>query len=225
MVLRVKALGQSDRDALVILPGITATREKEAFLKEYFDTHTDYEVFLPRLWQGLGIRGSARRLHRFMEARVKPAGYASVHFLSYISGGFILRAMLSRWPLPNIGRLVHVRSPLQEQVPGLVISMHGRVAAFLVKGWMMFDLASAWKDRLPFAQTAHPQGLILERGVSKMAVKLGLKDSDFDGIRNSGKFVVPAANETLVVPESHDEAYTSETMLGRMVSFFKAGKF
>ena len=214
-----------NKEALVILPGITATPAKQVFLRNYFETHTDYQVFLPRLWQRLGIRGSAWQLHRFMEKRVKPSRYASVHFLSYISGGFILRAMLSRSLLVNIGRLVHVRSPLQEQVPGLVISTHGRVAAFLVKGRMMFDLASAWKDRLPFANTGHVQGLIIERGLSEMAAKLGLEGSDFDGIRNSGEFVVAAADEELVVPESHDEVYTSEALLARMVSFFKVGKF
>jgi hypothetical protein len=214
-----------NKEALVILPGITATSRKQAFLKNYFNTHTDYDVFLPCLWQGLGIRGSAWQLHRFLDRRVRPTRYAQVNFLSYISGGFILRAMLSRWPLVNVGHIVHVRSPLQEQVPGLVISTHGRVAAFLVKGRMMFDLASTWKDRLPFARTRHLQGLILERRVSEMAAKLGLNDSDFDGIRNSGGFVVPVADETLVVPESHDQVYTSEVLLARMVSFFKAGRF
>ena len=214
-----------NKEALVILPGITATPAKRVFLRNYFDTHTDYDVFLPQLWQSLGIRGSAWQLHRFLEKRMKPSGYALVHFLSYISGGFILRAMLSRWPLVNVGRLVHVRSPFQERVPGLVILTRGRLVAFLVKGRMMFDLASTWKDRLPFAKTGHLQGLIVERGLSKMAAKLGLKDSDFDRIRDSEEFIVPAADETLVVPESHDQVYTSEVLLGRMVNFFKAGKF
>jgi len=54
---------------------------------------------------------------------------------------------------------------------------------------------------------------------------LGLEGSDFDGIRNGGEFVVAAADEELVVPESHDEVYTSEALLARMVSFFKVGKF
>ena len=213
------------RDALVILPGITATPAKQAFLKGFFDSYTGCDVFLPHLWQALGIHGSAWQLHRFLRKRVKPSKYASVHFLSYISGGFILRAAFLRWPLPNIGRLVHVRSPLQEQVPGLVISTYGRVAALLLKGRMMFDLAAAWKDELPFARTGHGQGLILERGLSKMAAELGLKDSDFDTIRDSGKFIVPPADETLLVPESHDEVYTSEALLGRVVSFIKSGRF
>jgi hypothetical protein len=214
-----------NRDALIILPGITATPAKRAFLKRFFDASTTYDVFLPRLWQALGIHGSARQLHRFLRTRVKSSRYTLVHFLTYISGGFILRAMLSRWPLANVGRLVHVRSPLQEQVPGLVISTYGRVAALLLKGRMMFDLASPWKDELPFAGSQHAQGLILERGLSRAAAKLGVKDSDFDAIRHSDKFVVPPVHQTLVVPESHDEVYTSEALLGRMASFFKSGEF
>jgi hypothetical protein len=212
-------------EALVILPGITATAAKQAFLRQYLDTHSDCDVFLPKLWQSLGIRGAAWQLHHYLAKRVQPTRYTSVHFLSYISGGFILRAMLCRWPLANIGRLVHVRSPLQEQVPRLVISTYGRPAALLAKGRMMFDLSSAWKDRLPFATTGELQGLVLERGLSEMAAKLGVKGSDFEGIRNSGQFVVPAADETLIVPESHDEVYTSESLLAHVVSFVKTGKF
>jgi hypothetical protein len=214
-----------NRHALILLPGITATPTKEALVRCYFRTHTTYDVFLPRLWQGLGIRGAAWRLHRFLDRRVRPSSYISVHFLAYISGGFILRAMLARWPLANTGRLIHVRSPLQEQVPGLVIARFGRVAAFLVKGRMMFDLAAQWKDRLPFASTAFSQGLILEKGLSRVASQLGLKDSDFDRFRNDRSFVLPSADETLLAPESHDEVYTSPSLLGRMVSFFKTGKF
>lgn len=214
-----------DHDALVILPGITATPAKQAFVKDFLGSATDYDVFLPRLWQALGIRASARQLHRFLRNRVQTARYASVHFLSYISGGYILREMLSRWPLPNVGRLVHIRSPLQEQVPGLVISTYGRMAALLMKGRMMFDLASPRKDELPFAATPHAQGLVVERGLSKLASELGLKDTDFDALRDAGKFVVPPVDETLIVPESHDEVYTSEALLGRVARFFTSGRF
>jgi hypothetical protein len=213
------------QDALIILPGITATSPKRTFLKNYFGNRTSYDVFVPRLWQALGIRGSARQLQFFLRRRVKPLRYGAVHFLSYISGGFILRAMLSRWPLANIGRLVHVRSPLQEQVPGLVIAKHGRLAIALVGGRMLFDLASRWKDDLPCPSTKREQGLILEGGLSKAAANLGVKASDFDALRGSGDFVVPAAGETLLVPESHDDVYTSEALLAHVVRFFESGKF
>jgi len=216
---------ETRREALVVLPGITATPAKQAFLRAFLETHSGCDVFLPRLWQAVGIRGSAWQLHRFLRTRVEESRYAAVHFLSYISGGFILRAAMSRWPLANIGRLVHVRSPLQEQVPGRVISTYGRVAAFFLKGRMMFDLASPWKDELPFAKTRHSQGMILERGLSKMGAALGLKASDFEALRQNGGFIVPPVDETLIVPESHDEVYTSESLLGCVVHFIQSGKF
>ena len=211
-----------NKEALIILPGITATPEKQAFVKKFFCEHTDYDVYLPRLWQNLGIRGAARQLQRFMD---RHAGYERVHFLTYISGGFILRYMLWRRPLPNIGRLVHVRGPIQERVPGLVILKHGRLAAFMIKGLMMFDLSAPWRNEIPFATTSHPQGLVIEKGVAKLAAELGLKADDFDRLRNGPEFKIPAADDTWLAAESHDEAYTSEALLGRMVSFFKTGKF
>ena len=209
-------------EALVILPGITASPEKQAFVENYFRAHTDYDVYLPRLWQNLGIRGAARQLQRFM---ARHAGYERVPFLTYISGGFILRCMLWRRPLPNIGRLVHVRGPIQEQVPGLVIKKHGRIAAFMIKGLMMFDLSAPWRNQLPFAATPHPQGLVIEQGVAKLAAELGLKPEDFDRFRNAPEFKIPAADETWLAAESHDEVYTSKALLGRMAGFFKTGKF
>lgn len=210
------------KEALIILPGITATPEKQTFVETYFRAHTDYDVFLPGLWQNLGIRGAARQLQSFMD---RHAGYERVHFLTYISGGFILRCMLWHRPLPTIGRLVHVRGPIQEQVPELVIKRHGRIAAFMIKGLMMFDLSAPWRNQLPFAMTQHPQGLVIEKGVAKLAAELGLKAEDFDRLRNGPEFKIPAAAETWLAAESHDEVYTSEALLGRMVSFFKTGKF
>ena len=58
-----------------------------------------------------------------------------------------------------------------------------------------------------------------------MGAALGLKASDFDAIRDSDRFIVPPVDETLLVPESHDEVYTSEALLGHVVSFIKSGKF
>ena len=211
-----------NKEALIILPGITATPEKQAFVESYLRAHTDYEVLLPRLWQNLGIRGAARQLQKFMD---RHSGYERVHFLTYISGGFILRDMLCRRPLPHIGRLVHVRGPIQEQVPGLVIKQHGRIAAFMIKGLMMFDLSAPWRNEIPFAATPLAQGLVIEKGVSKLAAELGLKAEDFDRLRNAPEFKIPPADDTWLAEESHDEVYTSEPRLGRMANFFATGKF
>lgn len=211
-----------NKEALIILPGITATPEKQAFIESYFRTHTDYDVYLPPIWQNLGIRGAARQLRRFMNGH---GDYERVHFLCYISGGFILRYWLWKFPFPRIGRLVNVRGPIQEQVPGLVIKKNGRIAAFMIKGLMMFDLSASWRNQIPFAMTSHPQGLVIEKGVAKLAAELGLRAEDFDRLRNGPEFKIPLADDTLVAAESHDEVYTSEALLGRMVSFFKSGKF
>jgi hypothetical protein len=214
-----------NKEALIILPGITATPEKRMFVKKYFCKCMNCDVYLPSIWQTLGIRGAAGQLQRFMNSRIVPSRYELVHFLTYISGGFILRHMLWRRPQPNVGRLVHVRSPIQEQVPGLVIKKQGRVAAFMIRGLMMFDLSAAWRNQLPFAMTRHPQGLIIEKGVTELAAELGLKAEDFDRWRNGSEFKVPAVDETWLAAESHDEVYTSHALLGRIASFFKTGKF
>lgn len=211
-----------NQEALVILPGITATPDKQWVVREFFCAHTDYDVYLPGLWQGLGIRLSAFGLRRFVR---KLGAYERVHFLAYISGGFILRYWLAQFPFPRVGRIVNVRGPIQEQVPGLVIRKHGRIAAFLIKGRMMFDLSADWRNHIPFAAAPLGQGLVIERGVSKLAAQLGLKAEDFDRLSKDSEFRIPPAGETWFASESHDEVYTSEALLGRVVSFLKTGKF
>lgn len=208
-------------EALVVLPGITANAAKTAFLLEYFERHLAFPVFLPKLWQPLGIRGAARRLHRFL-AKIGP--FDRIHFLAYVSGGFILRAALPVAGAP-IGRLVYVRSPIQEEVPGRFIRQRGRLAAVLGGGRMLFDLSSGWKDDLPYPVPSGAQGLVIERGVSRLARKLGLDADDFDGLRHSPGFRIPAANETWEAAESHDDAYTSAALLARIARFLATGTF
>ena len=209
------------KTALIILPGITANPLKRRFVYDYLCRHTACEVHLPRLPQRLGIRASARRLSRFLRPFKL---YDQVHVLAYISGGFILRAASLPVDFPW-GRLLYVRSPLQEEVPRRFIARHGRLAAFLAHGRMLFDLSSDWKDHLPYPVTTSQQGLVLEHGVSQLAQKLGLNTADFARFRTAAGFQLPAAGKIWEAGESHDDVYTAQPLLERMTRFFMNGTF
>ena len=214
--------GRGTTEALVILPGITADAAKKAFVLDFFRKRLKADVFLPRLWQSLGIRGAAAQLRRFLK-RTTP--YARVHFLAYISGGFILRAALNGKPPANIGRIVQVRGAIQEQVPRRFIEQRGRLAAALGRGRMLFDLAAPCRHALPSVPTPHEQGLVIERGVSKLAAELGFSAADFTPLRESPDFIIPPCADMLEAEESHDEVYTSVKLLGRIAAFFETGSF
>jgi len=213
------------REALVILPGVTADRRKRAFVAEYFRSHTRFDVFVPVLWQRLGLPFCAGQLRRFIERRIASAGYDQVHFLCYISGGFILRLAASGWRFDRCGRVVFVRSPLQEQVPTLLVERYGRLLTLIKAGKMVVDLAGGAKDRLPLPRTAQDQGLVLERGVSQLASSLGLRPEDFEGLKAAGEFNLPGGRGVLLAEESHDEVYTSELLLDRVACFLARGSF
>ncbi|MGZ5532874.1 MAG: hypothetical protein ACXWEU_13545, partial [Methylomonas sp.] len=103
-------------EALVILAGITASRGDKFHLRDYYRRNTRFKVFLPNLCQYFGIRFAARLLCAFLKQnRLKD--FKRCHFICYISGGFVLRCASTAYLLPNLGRIVYLRSPLQERVP------------------------------------------------------------------------------------------------------------
>jgi hypothetical protein len=213
------------RRALVILPGVTADRRKRSFVRAYCRSHGRRDVFVPALWQRLGLRASAHRLRRFLRRTVDRAGYDRVDFLCYISGGFVLRAAFAHRPFPYRGRIVFVRSPLQEQVPARLVERRGRLLTALVAGRMVVDLAGPAAARVPPLQTPEDQGIVLERGLSRLARRLGLAAADFDALRSRGDWAPAGCREVWLAAESHDEAYTSPAMLDRVLAFLAHGTF
>lgn len=209
------------KEALVILPGITADSAKRTFVLDYFARHTSFEVLLPPLWQSFGIRGAAGQLRRFLD---KLGPYDRIHFLAYISGGFILRAAMMADRLP-LGNIVYVRAPVQEEVPPRFIRHRGRLVAALCWGRMLFDLSSDGKDELPYPCTPGVQGLVIEHGISRLAGKLGLQAQDFIRLRYSARFKIPVVKDTWEARESHDDVYTSAALLARIAQFLTTDTF
>jgi len=211
-----------EKEALVILTGITADASKKAHVRDYFRDNTEYEVFLPRLCQFCGIDGAARQLAWFL-ARHKIGRFPRCHFICYISGGFILRQALSVKPIANLGRVVYLRSPFQEAVPERVIEQLGSIAAAFSNGKMLFDLASRDKDRLPVIHAE--DGVILEKGVSNMAAQLGIRAEQFDAYRHREAFCLPPSKAVFCTELSHDQVYTTDALLARIAVFLESGSF
>lgn len=211
-----------NKEALIILTGITANSAKKECVRSYFREYCGYEVFLPGLWQFFGITFAAWQLCRFLKAK-NIERFPRCHFICYISGGFILRQAFSIEPLSNLGRIVYVRSPFQEQVPALTIKKLGFIAAALSHGKMLFDLAGSDKNQLPLIDAE--DGVILETGVSQFAAWLGIQRSDFDHYLHSEDFYLPPTQEMTTTALSHDDVYTSDELLAVMAGFLKSGRF
>ncbi|MBS3955174.1 MAG: hypothetical protein KGZ88_19655 [Methylomicrobium sp.] len=210
------------RQALVLLTGITANSAKKSHLLSYFQQNSRFSVFLPGLCQYFGVKFAANQLVRFLDHH-KLADFSKCHFICYISGGLILRSALASQPLANTGRIVYIRSPFQELLPGLAIQKYGRLPTLIRYGKMLLDLTSQLKMEPAIA--AAETGVVIERGLSASALQMGLKKSDFERYRHRSDFVMPPALETLTTPLSHDEVYTNDELLETLNRFIQSGHF
>jgi len=216
---------RSTKQALVILVGITADKMKRGNVYRAFSQRTLYDVFLPELPQRLGVRWSAWWLHRYLEKTVRIQQYSRVHFFNYISGGVVFRYVATRWPIPNAGRVVYDRGPIQEEVPRALVKRYGRLVLCISRGKMLTDLAGDWLERLPFPRSLEEQGLVVETGISSVAQSLGISSEGVPAETWNPERLLPGASDVIKVTESHDEVYTSPRYLSTVRSFLQHGRF
>ncbi len=210
---------------LVVLVGITATRRSRRSIARFFDLNSSYRILVPPLPLRRGLRSSAGWLERYLTENVRAQDSAPIHVLAYIAGGAVLRCLAAAARLPQIARVLYVRGPVQELVAAAMIRRYGRLLAWLLGGRSMLDLADGWPRSLPFPAAPGGQGLMIEEGVSRLAHFLGL---GVDSVPPAGwdpASLLPNVDAVLRVPESHDEVYTSPTLLGAALRFFEQGRF
>ena len=218
-------LMETVKQALVVLVGVTADARKRDFLARHLAAETDNVVLVPPVPQWRGLSCCAGWLDGYFKREGIFAEFDQVHFLNYISGGYMFRSVASSWPNERIGRIIYCRGPIQERVPAALIEKYTRIGILLTQGKMVVDLAETWIDQLPYPATCHEQGLIIETGVSQLAASLGLSTASVVSDEWKPHRLLPGANDVIRVPESHDDVYTSETFLGAVLNFFRSGHF
>lgn len=214
-------LNPESAPALVILTGITADKAAKDHVRDHYRRHSHFRVFLPNLCQYFGINFAARQLCHFIDKH-DLSQFERCHFICYISGGFILHRALANNPLPNLGRVVYLRSPLQERVPELSLRRYGPLP-LLKFGKILLDLADDRKDRLP--EVATDFGYVIEQGLSAQAKALGLTPDDFARCCHDSHFAIASDRPILTTPLSHDQVYSDDTLLAQMLAFIESGSF
>lgn len=214
----------SNRQALVVLVGITASRRKRSHLRRYFGAHGDYDVFVPDLPYRKPLREAAAWYADYLANVVRPERYDKLHCIAYIAAGALLRC------LPNSGapmfeRMVCFRGPYQEQVAARLVKRTGRLFTGLVAGKAALDLAELWPDKLPPCPHAQHEALIVEEGRSRMARWLGIRAADIPPQSWAVDHLLPAAEAVLHVPQSHDDVYTTDAILDAALGFIHDGNF
>ena len=212
------------REALVVLVGITAGRHDRKHVLRFFSQTSDYDVFVPALPYRKGLRESAEWFSYFLETNVMPRRYEKLHALVYIAGGLLLRCLSTR-PEPLFERMVYVRGPFQERVSGRLIQRIGRRLAGWLRGRAVIDMVDGWPSRLPRRQQGRHEGLIIETGRSRLARLLGIRNEDIPTESWDPEQMLPTAEAVFRIPESHDDVYTSDTVLAAALHFIHHGAF
>jgi hypothetical protein len=221
------ALGSSrgDRDALVILVGVTADRRKRQYVEAYFQEQRCFEVFVPGMPQWLGLGFCRHWLRRYLHARLAGKDFGHVHFLNYISGGFVFRSIASDCDFLRLGRIVYDRAPIQEELPRLLATRYTTPGLVLARGKMLADLASERIHSLPFPGDTLEQGLIVEGLPSALAQQYGLSRNSPPPAAWDWDRLLPHAADVIELPLSHDDVYDSELFLSQANAFYAHGTF
>jgi hypothetical protein len=213
------------RDALLVLVGVTAGVAERRHLHAALEDRQSFAVYLPALPFRLGLQACSRFLLDYMRKRILSRGHSAIHVLSYIGGGYVLRLAA---PSPKefpFGRMVFVRSPLQELVPRRAVERWSAPLVWLVKGKATTDMAKEDIMRLPLPEVGTERGLIVEMLPSAMARSLGLEQHAVPPSAWDHATLLPGATDAIGLEVSHDETYTDPALIEQVRAFITTGRF
>ena len=211
--------------ALVILVGITANRLQRSHLASYFKSQGDYDVYLPFIPYVLGLRLCGLWLGHVLNFKVFSRNYQRIHFVNFIGGGYVFRSLSQALQGRPLGRIVYVRSPIQEEVPRVLARRFTKTGLLLFRGKMLADLSADWITKLPFPRTSEAQGLVIETGTSRAALSLGIGRDTLPCNAWAHDVLLPGADDVIEVSASHDEIYEFRDMLAHVLQFLASGRF
>jgi hypothetical protein len=212
-------------DALVVLVGITADRTRRHHVRSVCRAKTDFDVLVPALPERLGLQACSVFLRAYLGFVAGPGRHDHVHFLNYISGGFVFRMVARHLDFLKIGRVLYDRAPIQEEVPELLLQRYTRAGVLIARGKTTTDLASGWIHDLPFPSSDLEQGLIIETEPSRLARDLGLSQASPPVSAWRPEHLLPDADAVRRIRISHDDVYESPMFLDEALHFLRTGRF
>ncbi|HRX36173.1 MAG TPA: hypothetical protein P5337_07225 [Aestuariivirga sp.] len=216
--------GDSAPEVLLVLVGVTAWRQDRERVSAYLKQHCTFDVRVPRVPYYFGLASAARWLTRYLAHEI-PANCKAIHVLNYIGGGFVFRTAGPRLASVPVGRTIHVRSPIQEQVSRRLIERYTRPLMVLFAGRSVLDLAGGAVDTIPVPALGSGKGLIVELKASRLATRLGLSPNSVPASAWSHDRLLPGADDAIDLPVDHDEAYGSPLLLDQVLHFIAHGRF
>ncbi|BCX46737.1 hypothetical protein HAHE_06450 [Haloferula helveola] len=215
------AVPRSEKEALLVLPGLRNSLRGHRAAKRFYPGH-GYDVFIPDYVSRDGLDGSVANLEAFIsEHRLKE--YRKVHAFVHVMGGWSLNKYLGDQPFPNLETVVYNRSPLQEQAPRIYLENMPRIVNLI--------FGEAVKD---MRDTPYPE---LAKGDRKIAMIIETRATPYvrrhrdqvvyDGARSwTPESFGQEHDDRIYVFLHHDEIYYRLDEFGdELMAFLREGKF
>ncbi|MEL6674524.1 MAG: hypothetical protein AAFR61_20105 [Bacteroidota bacterium] len=212
---------KSEKEALMILPGLGDGKKGRKHQKEQFG-NTTYDLYIPSFIDKHSFEGSVENLKKFYEVQ-ELGRYRKVHVLSYILGSWVMNTFLKEFNPPNIATIIYDRSPLQERAPRLISDKFPRIGKWYV-GQVALDLSEIAyptidKDDIRIGILVESKATNIVKLFKKTVVGYGEVDWNKPDIRQQ-------YNDLMYIILDHDEMYARlDVIRAELLTFIETGSF
>jgi len=219
--IRDTSIALSEKEALLILPGLGDGKKQRNRQKAYF-CGQGFDVYIPDYIDKDGFEATYQNFVAFFD-KYQLGTYKKLHVFSYILGSWTVNKYILKNGKQNIASIVYDRSPMQELAPELIVENIPRIAKFMF-GKLPEDLA---RMSYPVIDTSGLNiGIIVESKATPILrfyeQKAKRKRSFHWGIINYQQ----AHDDKMYTYLNHDEMYTKVDVFGIYVlNFIKTGTF
>ena len=138
IVIHSKNIPRSEKEALIILPGLGDSKKGRKQQKQYFE-NSEFDLFIPDFHDKKSYVGTVENFTQFYFNQ-KLAEYKKVHVFAYILGSWVINDFINEHGVFNIYSIIYDRSPLQERAPRVIQERIPRIGK-MVAGNLLKDVS------------------------------------------------------------------------------------
>lgn len=221
IVVKNAEIPRSEKEALLILPGLGDKKKRRKRQYEYFGK-TEYDLFIPSYIDRKSYTGTVEKFTRFFEEK-KLGEYKKVHVFSYVLGSWVINTFINKNGQQNISTIVYDRSPLQERAPQVAVDRIPCITK-LVAGNIIKEFAKVKYPPIPKGDIKI--GIIVECKATKL-IRMFRKTAMSYGPINWKNLDFKQGHDDMIYTHlDHDEMYFSfDEIGGDITHFVKHGIF
>ena len=211
----------SEREAILILPGLGDSKKGRASQKAFF-AYQGFDLFIPNYINRDSFNGCVENLKHFYKKH-HLLEYKKVHVFSYILGSWVLNSFITENEITNISSIVYNRSPLQERAPRIIVERIPRIgklkAGNLVKELSLISYSPIPKGNRKLGIIVESKATPLIKFFKKTAMSYGSIDwKNLDYKQDHDDLIYTRLD--------HNEMYYSFDEIGDdILYFFRKGSF